>query len=46
MSYSTLVMRNEMVMDQVIPFYKPNKKSKECENDGLYHFLKPNTLKV
>jgi hypothetical protein len=30
-------MRNEMVMDQLILFYKPNKKSEEWENDGLTH---------
>jgi hypothetical protein len=31
-------MRNEVVMDELIPFYKPNKKSEERE-DGLVYFL-------
>jgi hypothetical protein len=36
-------MGNKMVMDQFIPFYKPNKKvmSEKMRN---YLFLKPNTL--
>jgi hypothetical protein len=27
-------MRDEVVVDQSIPFHKPNKKSKEWEDDG------------
>jgi hypothetical protein len=30
-------MRNEVVMDQLIPFHKPNKNSEEWEDDGLAH---------
>jgi hypothetical protein len=28
-------MRNEVVMDQLIPLHKPNKKSEEGKDDGL-----------
>jgi hypothetical protein len=28
-------MMNEMVMDQLIPFHKPNKKSEKWEDNGL-----------
>jgi hypothetical protein len=31
-------MRDEVVMDQLIPFYKPNKKNKEWEDDVLAHY--------
>jgi hypothetical protein len=31
-------MMNELVMDQFIPFHKPNKKSEELEDDGLAHY--------
>jgi hypothetical protein len=34
-----LTMRNEVVMDQLIPFHKPNKNSEEREDDGLAHSL-------
>jgi hypothetical protein len=32
-------MRNEMMMDQLILFHKPNKKSEEWEDDALTYFL-------
>jgi hypothetical protein len=31
-------MRNEVVIDQIISFHKPNKKSKEWEYNGLNYF--------
>jgi hypothetical protein len=30
-------LRNEMVMDQLILFHKPNKNSEKREDDGLVH---------
>jgi hypothetical protein len=30
-------MRNDVVMDQLISFHKPNKNSDESEDDGLAH---------
>jgi hypothetical protein len=36
-------MRNEIVMDQLIPFYKPSKKLRN-EKIWTNSILKPNTL--
>jgi hypothetical protein len=39
-------MRNEVVMNQLIPFHKPNKNSEEWEDDGLAHFSNQTPYKV